>query len=80
MQMLRETVDRIRKTGDIDRESLAFLLKTGDTDLIRYLKECARLTADEVYGKRVYIRGLIEFTNYCKNDCKYCGIRNLILL
>ena len=29
----------------------------------------------EVYGTDVYTRGLIEFTNYCKNDCYYCGIR-----
>ena len=28
------------------------------------------------YGKKVYFRGLIEFTNYCKNDCYYCGIRS----
>ena len=27
------------------------------------------------YGDEVYLRGLIEFTNYCKNDCYYCGIR-----
>ena len=27
------------------------------------------------YGNSVYVRGLIEFTNYCKNNCKYCGIR-----
>ena len=35
--------------------------------------------ADEVrranYGTEVYVRGLIEFSNYCKNDCYYCGIR-----
>lgn len=30
---------------------------------------------DQIYGKNVFIRGLIEFTNYCKNDCYYCGIR-----
>ena len=30
---------------------------------------------ERVYGKDVYTRGLIEFTNYCKNDCYYCGIR-----
>ena len=29
----------------------------------------------EVYGDAVYLRGLIEFTNYCRNDCYYCGIR-----
>ena len=27
------------------------------------------------YGTKVFIRGLIEFTNYCKNNCYYCGIR-----
>ena len=27
------------------------------------------------YGKKVFTRGLIEYTNYCKNDCYYCGIR-----
>ena len=30
---------------------------------------------ESVYGKDVYMRGLIEFTNFCKNDCYYCGIR-----
>ena len=38
-----------------------------------------RINADAVrrehYGNQVYIRGLIEFTNYCKNNCYYCGIR-----
>lgn len=35
----------------------------------------AKSVRDEVYGNRIFIRGLIEFTNYCKNDCLYCGIR-----
>lgn len=39
------------------------------------MSERARLTAQSVYGKDVFIRGLIECTNYCKNDCFYCGIR-----
>jgi len=30
---------------------------------------------EQYYGKKVYVRGLIEYTNYCKNDCYYCGIR-----
>lgn len=42
---------------------------------VQYLYQQARKTADEVYGKKVFKRGLIEFTNYCKNDCFYCGIR-----
>ena len=40
-----------------------------------YLHEKARIRANEVYGNKVFIRGLIEVSNYCKNDCYYCGIR-----
>lgn len=35
----------------------------------------AKHLCESVYGRRIFIRGLIEFTNYCKNDCFYCGIR-----
>lgn len=36
----------------------------------------ARAVCDEHYGKKIFVRGLIEFTNYCKNNCYYCGIRS----
>ena len=39
------------------------------------LYAAARRVREKYYGKDVYLRGLIEFTNYCRNDCKYCGIR-----
>lgn len=39
------------------------------------LYSAARRVREEYYGKDVYLRGLIEFTNYCRNDCRYCGIR-----
>ena len=39
------------------------------------LAALARQTAQSVFGAKIYIRGLIEFTNYCRNDCYYCGIR-----
>lgn len=35
----------------------------------------ARKVCDDVFGKKIYIRGLIEFTSYCRNDCYYCGLR-----
>ncbi|MCD8300803.1 MAG: [FeFe] hydrogenase H-cluster radical SAM maturase HydE [Clostridiales bacterium] len=40
----------------------------------RLQKEALRLRRQH-FGNDVYIRGLIEFTNICKNDCRYCGIR-----
>ena len=39
------------------------------------LAEKADAVRREVYGDTVFVRGLIEFTNYCRNDCYYCGIR-----
>ncbi|MEI0564973.1 [FeFe] hydrogenase H-cluster radical SAM maturase HydE [Brachyspira pulli] len=44
-------------------------------NLKEYLRIKAREKADKIFGKYVFMRGLIEFTNYCKNDCIYCGIR-----
>ncbi len=41
-------------------------------DLIR---EKASSIRDSIYGRKVYCRGLIEFTSYCRNDCLYCGLR-----
>ncbi len=35
----------------------------------------AKEVANSIYGNSVYVRGLIEVGNYCRNDCFYCGIR-----
>ncbi|MCI8536945.1 MAG: [FeFe] hydrogenase H-cluster radical SAM maturase HydE [Hungatella sp.] len=51
------------------------LLLTQDRELRQQLFASARQVREQWYGKAVLIRGLIEFTNYCKNDCYYCGIR-----
>lgn len=40
-----------------------------------FLFSCARSVAGETFGNRIYMRGLIEISSYCKNDCYYCGIR-----
>ena len=55
-------------------EELAALLNAADYD-DRLFAE-ADLVRRQVYGDTVFVRGLIEFTNYCKNDCYYCGIRS----
>ena len=72
---LKNLPETIEKTADITKEQLAFLLSTEDNAMIQDLKQRARNVGDRIYGKNIYIRGLIEFTNYCKNDCRYCGIR-----
>lgn len=72
----QEIVKELRKKQNIDIEELCVLLdENAIEEDVNYLYDQAREVADEVYGKRVFKRGLIEFTNYCKNDCYYCGIR-----
>lgn len=73
---IRDIVDDIENNCDITYEQLESLLTSEDVEGIKYLHSKAREVADKIYGKDVYIRGLIEFTNYCKNDCLYCGIRH----
>ena len=68
-------IEKIKTNADITLEELKYLLETQDEEVSKKLFEAAREITDRVYGKKIYIRGLIEFTNFCKNDCYYCGIR-----
>ena len=71
----QETVRKIREKQNIDLAELEILLGQASEEDVSFLYRQAREVADSIYGKRVFKRGLIEFTNYCKNDCYYCGIR-----
>ena len=54
---------------------IEYLLTTSDPTAIDDLFAQASCIRDEIYGRRVFMRGLIEISNHCKNDCLYCGIR-----
>lgn len=69
-----ELITRIRQQK-ISTEDISYILNNASDAEIQQLFQAARCIREQIYGKDVYIRGLIEFTNYCKNDCYYCGIR-----
>ena len=71
----RGLIDRLEGGQDLDRELLGRLIAERDQDTGRYLFSRARQVQQRHFQNKVYIRGLIEFTNYCKNNCYYCGIR-----
>ena len=52
-----------------------YLIKNRSAEAAARLADLARQARRDVYGKKVFIRGLIEISNICKNDCLYCGIR-----
>jgi len=70
-----QIIDTLQKHQNITLDNLRFLLETQNKEVLAYLKQCAREATSAIYDNHVYIRGLIEFTNICKNDCLYCGIR-----
>lgn len=60
---------------DILRENLLDLLKTNDVEKLEALFGLANLVRAETVGNQVCIHGIIEFSNYCRSFCAYCGIR-----
>ncbi len=56
-------------------EYIELLNKWQEPDVQKKLTEEAAALRQKYYGNKVFVRGLIEFTNYCKNNCLYCGIR-----
>ncbi len=75
MDRINELIDKLEKEHILSKEEFAEIIKNHTQENDEYLFEKARNIREKIYGKAVYMRGLIEFTNYCKNDCLYCGIR-----
>lgn len=56
-------------------DTIHFYFDEASDQDIEILKTQANILREKYYGKKVFFRGLIEFSNHCKNDCYYCGIR-----
>ena len=72
---LKYLIDQLHKEQTLTKEEWITLIEGRTPELSEYLFSMAREERHRYYGHDVYVRGLIEFTNYCKNDCLYCGIR-----
>ena len=72
---MKHTIDRIASSRDISLEQLVGLLTTDNRETVQYLFDTAHAIAQQHYGNKIFMRGLIELSNHCKNDCLYCGIR-----
>lgn len=70
-----DLADKLESEKNLTDEEFAAVLLCDAPGFDEYLAEKARAVREKYYGKAVYMRGLIEFTNICKNNCYYCGIR-----
>lgn len=73
--MIYQLIDTLSQTGDLPEEDLLYILDHLDSTSYEYLREKADQKRRLHYDDSVFMRGLIEFTNFCAQDCSYCGIR-----
>lgn len=72
----KNLIDRLESGHDLTDEELKAVLLCDAPSFDEYLSEKARKVREAHYGKDVYLRGLIEISNICRNNCYYCGIRS----
>ena len=67
-------IKKLNSTHSLNKNEALQLIRHGAQHK-NLLFALAQETAQKSFGRQIFVRGLIEFTNYCKNDCYYCGIR-----
>lgn len=72
---MTELVEKLYRTSDLTDAELKALIEADSPEVAELLKKRADEVRQRHYGKKVFLRGLIEVSSYCRNDCLYCGIR-----
>lgn len=72
---MKQWIDKLRKERTLRQEEFRQLLTGCDAETLRYINRQAQEVSLLHFGNKIYIRGLIEISNCCRNNCYYCGIR-----
>lgn len=75
MNKLFSLIEKLHKEHSLSLDEYVYLIDNRNEESAKLLAEKADKIRREIYGNTVFIRGLIEVSNFCKNDCLYCGIR-----
>ncbi|WP_295152759.1 [FeFe] hydrogenase H-cluster radical SAM maturase HydE [uncultured Ruminococcus sp.] len=75
MSRVKTLIDKLNREKHLDREEWVSVITDYTDDDMAYAADIARRISLEHYGNVIYIRGIVEFSNICRNDCYYCGIR-----
>lgn len=66
---------RLSNGESLSISEFEYIIDNYSPDAAEFFRKLAHERRTEIYGNKIYVRGLIEIGNYCKNDCYYCGIR-----
>lgn len=75
MKKALSLIDKLNQEKALELEEWVFLIEHREEETAETLFALARDIQRRQFGNQIYTRGLIEYTNYCKNNCYYCGIR-----
>lgn len=75
MNNILNLIDKLEREHSLSLTEYEYLLENRSKEATEYLRKKAENVRKSIYGNAVFIRGLIEISNICKNDCFYCGIR-----
>lgn len=73
--ILKTSINKLTSHKPLCKEEFVALFEHNSDELRTQLAAYADIVKQQHFDNHIYIRGLIEFSNYCKNDCYYCGIR-----
>lgn len=71
----KDLIDILEKENELKKEEYVYILENYDGETLDYIGKKAVRMSKKYFSDKIYIRGLIEISNICKNDCYYCGIR-----
>lgn len=71
----KKRIDDLNYNGILAREEFIQLIMSFNENDLSYAQALARSISQKYFGNKIYTRGLIEISSYCKNDCYYCGLR-----
>lgn len=75
MERFNALLSNLSAAGKLSVEEWLYLLSRSDAPCREEAARRAQQITLEKFGNKVYVRGIVEFSNYCSNDCYYCGIR-----
>ena len=75
MNELLSIIEKLKDTHKLTLSEYEYLIENRNEKATELLKKYATDVRKKYYGNKVFVRGLIEVSNICKNDCYYCGIR-----
>ncbi|MBQ7743759.1 MAG: [Lachnospiraceae bacterium] len=74
-EKIKNLIEKLERESKLTVDEFTYILENVTDEDREFIRDKAQTIAKSIFGNKVYTRGIVEFSNICKNDCYYCGIR-----